>query len=129
MVTTNFYYKLCFQNQNTYYYVMNWEQIVDFWKFKREYEINIIRKWDYERTKFFYYEIKHPVRIDLDKTSEDGIWIVKSEWLSNFKPLEKLESFFTADVSSLGFISTIDFLRNHNLITTENLRNELMGEK
>lgn len=129
MVTTNFYYKLCFQNQNTYYYVMDWEQIVDFWKFKREYEINIIRKWDYERTKFFYYEIKHPVRIDLDKTSEDGIWIVKSEWLSNFKPLEKLESFFTAELSSLGFISTIDFLRNHNLITTENLRNELMGEK
>lgn len=133
MVTINFNYKTSFYNKipNIQYFVMNWEQIVDFWKFKREYEIKWIRDYDENRQKYFYYEIDEtPQRLDKENY-ENGLWIVKCKlnWdikvddLFTMGPVLTMEE----DTYRISMTCDVDYLRDYKLIPTENLRNELIG--
>lgn len=135
MVTINFNYKTSFYNKipNIQYFVMNWEQIVDFWKFKREYEIKWIRDYDETRQQYFYYEIDEtPQRLDKEN-HQNGLWIVKCKLNWDIKvddlfimgPVLTMEE----DTYRISLTCNVDYLRKYNLITTENLRNELIGEK
>lgn len=134
MVTIKFNYKTTFYNKipNIQYFVMDWEQIVDFWKFKREYDINWIRDYEETRQQYFYYKIdEKPIRLDKEN-HQDGFWIVKCKLNWDIKPddLFTIGTLFTMEDNGSIYVNCgIDYLRKYNPITTENLRNELMGEK
>lgn len=133
MVTINFNYKTSFYNKipNIQYLVMNWEQIVDFWKFKREYEIKWIRDYDENKHQYFYYEIDEtPQRLDKEN-HQNGLWIVKCKlnWDIKVDDLFTIKKVFTMENGSLYVYCDVDYLRDYKLITTENLRSELIGKK
>lgn len=129
MISINFNYKVSFYNKsiNTQYFVMNWEQITEFWKFKKQYDINLIRDYEQTRNEYFYYKIdEKPIR--LDNEFNKSLWIVKSklDWKIKTDDLVLTQKkAFTMENGSLYITCSIDDIQNYKSVDYLELRNDL----
>lgn len=98
-------------------FILDWENILEFWKLKKELGIYYVYEVDTEKT----YKITGFQKIT------DNTWAIISEFDKKDKPIVT-ESYFGKYSGYFLYKCSIDFLRDSKAISWQEIKRELLGE-